>query len=108
MAMRSEDVAEFPGYSLGEMLRKARKDAGMEQEDISQALRVSRPLVSKWERNVSVPNVREYRQFAQATGAAWLLDLSGQNWKSLSPVAHAGQLELGLGIDKPALSLVRC
>lgn len=50
------------------MLRIARMDAGLKQQDVATALtvrlgrKVSRPLVSKWERNKAVPDIEEWRE----------------------------------------------
>lgn len=68
-------VQQQPTYTLGEHLRKARLDAEMEQADLADALDVSRQLISKWERNVSVPSVIQYRALARVTGAGWLVPL---------------------------------
>ena len=107
MAIRSEELADHPSYSLGEMLAKARRDAGLEQEAVATALGVSRPLVSKWERDRAVPDVREYRLLAVTTGARWLLDLSGQNWKRLTVIQGGSQPELDFDPPTRPLSLVR-
>ena len=70
-----EEVILLPHYTLGEHIRKARRDAGLDQADIADACRVSRPLVSKWERDISVPDVFQFRRLILATGANWLLDI---------------------------------
>lgn len=71
---RGEEVILLPPYTLGDHLRKARRDAGLEQEQVAEAIGVSRPLVSKWERDVSVPNVVQFRSFIATTGAVWLVE----------------------------------
>lgn len=106
MAMQAHElVTDAPRLSLGEWLRKARKDARMEQVDLAAAISVSQRTVSNWENNKGCPDVRQYRAIAQVTGARWLLNLDSQNWKVLRVVPDAGQLELGLGIERPVLAL---
>lgn len=55
------------------MIRKARRDAGLEQEDLAKLIGVSRPTLSNWERDVHVPPVDKYQAIALATNADWLL-----------------------------------
>lgn len=57
--------------TVGELIRKARKDAGLLQADLAVRLGVSEETISRWERNVSEPSVREAKRIALATGADW-------------------------------------
>lgn len=65
-------AATAPTWTLGELMWKARKDAGLEQADVAAALGVSRALVSRWERDLSDPGVRLFNRFADLTNAQWL------------------------------------
>ena len=42
---------------LGKNIAKARKNAGMTQEQLAEKLQVARQTVSKWEAGVTVPTV---------------------------------------------------
>ena len=44
-----------PEWTLGERLAKARKEAGLTQEEIAELLQVSHSTVAKWEGNVGQP-----------------------------------------------------
>ncbi len=51
---------------LGENIRAARQKQGMTQEELAARLHVVRQTVSKWEKNLSVPDVQCLQQLAQA------------------------------------------
>lgn len=59
-------------WSLGDLIRKARTERGWKQEDLADALGVSRPLVSKWERNHAQPDLFEFAAIVRATTSPWL------------------------------------
>ena len=56
--------------TLGEKLKKARKEAGLSQEQLAQKLSVSRSAVAKWESGKGMPDVNNLKVIAQ------LLDVS--------------------------------
>lgn len=58
------DVSADPAFTLGDRIAKRRRDLGLDQSDVAEALGVSRPLVSKWERNASIPDVEQAKQLA--------------------------------------------
>lgn len=74
MTTQRGEVIPLPQFTLGDFIRKARTDAQMEQEELAQAIGVSRPLVSRWECNKSTPNVQQFRALIRTTGATWLLE----------------------------------
>ncbi len=51
---------------LGENIRAARQKQGMTQEELAARLHVVRQTVSKWEKNLSVPDVQCLQELAQA------------------------------------------
>lgn len=68
MAIRAEElVLSDPELSLGERFALARRRAGYDQQQMADALGVSRPLVSKWERGKSVPDVNQAAKWAEVT-----------------------------------------
>lgn len=60
---------------LGDVIRRARLDAEMEQADLAIKIGVSRQLVSRWERGQSAVSVAHLVAIADATGADYLYDL---------------------------------
>lgn len=55
-------------WTLGEYMWKARKDAGLDQEQVAKAIGVSRALVGHWENDRSEPSYRRLVKFAELTG----------------------------------------
>lgn len=66
-------AATNPRWSVGDEIRKARKDAGLEQSDLAREVGVSRPTISNWENGKGEPTVSQFRCIAIATRAPWLL-----------------------------------
>ena len=55
-------------FTLGELIRKAREDAGMKkQDDLAALLRVSRAAVGAWENNVNPPSHATMLRIAELT-----------------------------------------
>ena len=54
------------GVSLGEKIRKARLEAGLTQEELSEILMVSRAAVAKWETNRGLPDIENLKFIASA------------------------------------------
>lgn len=100
-------------WTLGDKIAKARRFAGLEQDELGSAVGVSRALVSKWERDKSEPTVSQVRSIAQATGVSfeWL---TTSGYKPMNPFqsvpADPGQMELmdrTLEVpDRPVLATV--
>ena len=65
----------IPAWTLGDRIWKARRHAGLEQEQLGLEIGVSKSLVSKWERGQRDPRVAEVRSIARVTGVdeRWLL-----------------------------------
>lgn len=59
------DISE-PQLSLGERIRKARKEAGLNRRELALAIRVGYQTVGKWERDEQIPDVFEARDVAIA------------------------------------------
>ena len=64
------------GVSLGEKIRKARLEAGLTQEELSELLMVSRAAVAKWETNRGLPDIDNLKFIASALSVSvdYLLD----------------------------------
>lgn len=89
----ADDLAP-PSWTIGDYLWKARKLAGLDQKDIALAIGVSRPLVSKWERDQGVPNIQQLRSWAEACGAQWLWTVVARSRCFSLLDGPAGQMEL--------------
>lgn len=78
------DTAVVPEWSLADRLIKARRWAGLEQEDLAADFGMTRQAISKWERGISVPRLVVIKQWAARCGVSleWLL---GQPVPSSSP-----------------------
>jgi transcriptional regulator with XRE-family HTH domain len=68
-------VTQIPVWTLGDRIRKAREVAGLEQQDLADALYMSRAAVSAWENGHSKPAARKLAVIATVTGvpASWLV-----------------------------------
>ena len=53
---------------LGQIIRERRKNCGLTQEQVAQALGVSAPAVNKWERDVSFPDITLLPPLARLLG----------------------------------------
>jgi transcriptional regulator with XRE-family HTH domain len=62
-----------PKWTLGWMLRKAREDRGLHQEDVAVMVGKTRQTVSNWEKDYSSPNVMQWLLLARKLDAPWLL-----------------------------------
>ncbi len=51
--------------SLGSNLAKARKKAGMSQEEVAEKLGVSRQTISKWELDETIPDIYQSKKMAK-------------------------------------------
>lgn len=62
--------------SLGEKIKKARLEAGLTQEELSELLMVSRAAVAKWETNRGLPDIENLKFIAYALSVSvdYLLD----------------------------------
>lgn len=62
--------------SLGEKIKKARLEAGLTQEELSELLMVSRAAVAKWETNRGLPDIDNLKFIASALSVSvdYLLD----------------------------------
>lgn len=79
MATNVAPLGRIPEWTLGERMAKARKEAGMTQDDIAEKLGCSSGAVAQWERELSQPRkfMATMRKWATVTGVseAWLLGL---------------------------------
>lgn len=50
--------------NLGNSLYNARKKSGLSQEEVAEKLGVSRPTISKWETDETLPDIRQSKELA--------------------------------------------
>jgi transcriptional regulator with XRE-family HTH domain len=62
--------------TFGEKLKKARKEAGLSQEQLAEKLSVSRSAVAKWENDKGMPDIQNLKALASLlnTSIDYLLD----------------------------------
>ena len=67
---------QVPEWSLADRLVKARRWAGLEQEDLAADFGMTHQAISKYERGLSVPKLVVIKQWAARTNVSleWLLD----------------------------------
>lgn len=53
---------------IGERICKARQKKGWTQEQLAQEMHVVRQTISKWEQNISVPDVQSLQKLSQVLG----------------------------------------
>lgn len=54
--------------SMGEKISSLRKEKGMTQSDLAEKMNVTDKAVSKWERNLSCPDVNSIQKLAEVLG----------------------------------------
>ena len=60
--------------SIGEMISSLRKEKGMTQNDLAEKMNVTDKAVSKWERNLSCPDINSIPKLAEILGVEDLLN----------------------------------
>lgn len=56
--------------SMGEMIASIRKERGMTQKELADQMNVTDKAVSKWERNLSCPDVNSIPRLAEVLGVS--------------------------------------
>lgn len=56
--------------TLGEMISSLRKEKNMTQNDLSKKMNVTDKAVSKWERNLSCPDINSISKLAEVLGVS--------------------------------------
>ena len=85
--------------SIGEMISSLRKEKGMTQNDLAEKMNVTDKAVSKWERNLSCPDVNSIPKLAEILGTTVEELLNAQSKKENGKVAEIINLALiGVGL----------
>ena len=56
--------------SIGEMISSLRKEKGMTQNDLAEKMNVTDKALSKWERNLSCPDINSIPKLAEILGTS--------------------------------------
>ena len=85
--------------SMGEMISSLRKKKGMTQNDLAEKMNVTDKAVSKWERNLSYPDVNSIPKLAEILGTTVEELLNAQSKKDNSKVDEIVNIALlGVGL----------
>ena len=85
--------------SIGEMISSLRKEKGMTQNDLAEKMNVTDKAVSKWERNLSCPDVNSIPKLAEILGTTVEELLNAQSKKENGKVDEIVNLALiGVGL----------
>ncbi len=80
-------------FTNGELLRKAREDAGLDQRELAVRVGVSRETICRWERDKRDPSARQLKAVERATGANWL-------WTHIRPNVKPLDLRICVGVNR--------
>ena len=85
--------------SIGEMISSLRKEKGMTQNDLAEKMNVTDKAVSKWERNLSCPDVNSIPKLAEILGTTVEELLNAQSKKENSKISEIVNIALlGVGL----------
>lgn len=87
--------------SMGEMISSLRKEKGMTQSDLAEKMNVTDKAVSKWERNLSCPDINSIPKLAQILGISVdeLLNVQKSEASTNSKVNKIADIALmGIGV----------
>ena len=85
--------------SIGEMISSLRKEKGMTQNDLAEKMNVTDKAVSKWERNLSCPDVNSIPKLAEILGTTVEELLNAQSKKEDNKIDEIVNIVLiGIGV----------
>lgn len=98
--------------SMGEIISSLRKEKGMTQNDLAQKMNVTDKAVSKWERNLSCPEINSLPKLAEILGTTIdeLLNAKpGKEKNKIAPLADIILIGVGLamGVCLTVISILR-
>lgn len=87
---------EMERQSLGEIISRLRKEQGMTQKDLAARMNVTDKAVSKWERNLSCPDIHVIPKLAETLGVSVevLLSTSSKAKRENEELAKAADIIL--------------
>ena len=85
--------------SIGEMICSLRKEKGMTQNDLAEKMNVTDKAVSKWERNLSCPDINSIPKLAEILGTSVEDLLNAQVKKQVNKIDDIVNISLiGVGL----------
>ena len=85
--------------SIGEMISSLRKEKGMTQNDLAEKMNVTDKAVSKWERNLSCPDINSIPKLAEILGTSVEDLLNAQVKKQVNKIDDIVNISLiGVGL----------
>ena len=87
--------------SIGEMISSLRKEKRMTQNDLAEKMNVTDKAVSKWERNLSCPDVNSIPKLAEILGTTVEELLNAQSKKEnnkIDEIINIGLIGIGLAM----------
>lgn len=83
-------------FTLGDNIRRARMDAGIDQYELATKIGKSRQVISKWEADKSIPDFISMQAIVRVCDADWLLTepfrISGGATSSIGWYVTAGEV----------------
>lgn len=99
--------------TMGEIISNLRKEKGMTQKDLAEQMGVTDKAVSKWERNLSCPDISSIPQLAEILGISveTLMSLQPREAAETNPVSEALEIALkgiplAMGIAAAVLAML--
>lgn len=99
--------------TMGEIIGALRKEKGMTQKDLADKMGVTDKAVSKWERNLSCPDISSLPMLAEVLGTSveTLMDVKSQENEKTESVSEIVDLilkavPLAMGVAVPALAML--
>lgn len=91
--------------SMGEIIAARRKDLGMTQKELAEKMNVTDKAVSKWERNLSCPDVGSIPRLAEVLGLSVAELMDSQLAETVQPKQWQVILDLVLKVVPLAMGV---
>lgn len=89
--------------TTGEIIAKLRKEKGISQEELADALYVTRQAVGKWEANLGSPDITNLKNIANYFGVSVDYLLTGENEKEIKSSPNTTKFKTGKNTHQIAM-----